>query len=125
MNLKVLIRQGKGHKDRSLRLSQHILAEINLYCEQYEPINYLFFGRDIAKMISDNSMNWILKNAAKEAGIKKPISINTLRHSFACHHLMLGTNLFVIQQLLGHAHISSTVVYLHITNQIEANVSNR
>lgn len=110
------IRQGKGKKDRYVPLSNNVLLEARQYVRQEKPQHYLFNGRTKGKAISHESTAWIMEKAIIRAGITKKVSLHTLRHSYASHLLSMGVNLLVIQKLLGHEDIRTTMVYLHISS---------
>jgi site-specific recombinase XerD len=115
----VNIRQGKGKKDRQVILHLKVLELLREYYKRYRPCYYLFEGFSKEKRYSATSLTKIVKKNAKEAGIKKDISVHTLRHCFATHMLEKGVNLKVIQQLMGHTSIKTTSIYLslaHIDN---------
>ena len=80
----------------------------------YKPSGLLFEGRPKGTPISFTSLSNILKNSLKKVGINKKASIHSLRHSFATHLLEQGTNIKIIQRLLGHHSIRSTMVYLQV-----------
>lgn len=113
----IMVRGGKGNKDRSTLLSTNCLSLLREYYKAYRPIKYLFNGAAKASPYSATSLRNILKNAVKKAGIKKKITLHTLRHSFATHLLENGTNLFYIKELLGHKSIKTTLVYLHLCSK--------
>jgi integrase/recombinase XerD len=113
----VMVRGGKGNKDRSTLLSNTCLSTLREYYREYRPKQYLFNGSKDTVPYSATSLANILKKAVKKAGIKKKISPHTLRHSFATHLLENGTNLFYIKELLGHKSIKTTLVYLHLCSK--------
>lgn len=110
----IIIRQGKGNKDRQTLLSKRILDLIQKYRLEYHPTEYLFRGQGSAKYSSKSVQN-IIGNAAIKAGIQKNVTPHTLRHCFATHLLESGTDIRYIQQLLGHAHLKTTEIYTHVT----------
>jgi integrase/recombinase XerD len=114
MQLKV--RGGKGHKDRYTLLSAQLLKSLRAYFKRYRPVTYLFEGQVSGKPYSAKSAQCVLKKAMECAGISKQASFHTLRHSFATHLLERGTNVRIIQELLGHQSLKTTTVYLHISN---------
>jgi len=116
-NMQIHIRQGKGRKDRYVILSKYILRILEQYFREYRPERYIFNGRKKGERISESAMRWALDQALKRVKITKDITIHSLRHSFASHLLSMGTNLFVIQQLLGHESIKTTMIYLQINYQ--------
>ena len=116
-NMQIHIRQGKGRKDRYVILSRYMLGVLENYFREYKPETYLFNGRKKGEMISESAMRWALDQALERKKITKNITIHSLRHSFASHLLSMGTNLFVIQQLLGHESIKTTMIYLQINYQ--------
>ena len=113
----VRIKQGKGRKDRYTILSKAALEVLREYWSQYRPKEWLFAGRFPDKPLTGRSIQKVLIKAKKLAGIKKPATVHTLRHSFATHLLEAGTNLYHIQLLLGHRSINTTTIYLHVSRK--------
>ncbi len=114
VQMQIRVEQGKGKKDRVTILSERVLDTLRNYFKQYKPKEWLFEGAD-GGQYSARSVQQIVKDAAKKSGIKKKISVHTLRHSFATHLLEAGTNLRYIQSLLGHESSKTTEIYTHIT----------
>lgn len=115
--MQIRIEHGKGKKDRYALLSEKNLELLRLYYRAYRPKTWMFFGYNPEKPISVRTIEKIFDIAIRKAGIKKNVSIHSLRHSFATHLLERGTDIRYIQQLLGHASLSSTSIYLHLRNQ--------
>ena len=109
------VKNAKGKKDRYTLLSEKVLLLLREYYLVYKPKEYLFEGQ-FGGMYSSRSAQIILKQAAEKAGIRKPITLHTLRHSFATHLLESGTDLRYIQDLLGHSSPKTTMIYTHVTN---------
>ena len=107
------VRQGKGSKDRCLPLGKMLCRGIAQYITAEHPRNYLFEGND-GEAFSQRGTQWVVYEAVKRAGIRKEVHTHTLRHSYATHLLEQGVNILTIKDLLGHAHIETTMVYLHI-----------
>lgn len=105
---------GKGKKDRYTLLSPRLLELLRKYWQSYKPQVFLFEGCQRNKPISTRTLQHIIKNSLKRSGITKEGSFHTLRHSFATHLLEQGTNIRVIQELLGHTSIKTTTVYTHL-----------
>jgi integrase/recombinase XerD len=112
----ILVRGGKGRKDRITILSPVLDDFLSNYCTRYAPDVYLFEGPTKHKY-SARSVNKIIKRSAIKAGISKNVSAHTLRHSFATHLLERGTDLRYIQSLLGHESSVTTERYTHITKK--------
>ncbi len=83
------------------------------YFVEHKPKKYLFVGQ-YGDCYSARSIQQIFKKAVKIAGIKKRVTVHSLRHSFASHLLDNGTDIRLIQELLGHKHLSTTQIYTHI-----------
>jgi integrase/recombinase XerD len=111
----IKIRGAKGKKDRYTLLSTNVLEHLRRYFLAYKPAEWLFEGLN-SKQYSSTSITRVLKKSAKKAGIKKRVHLHMLRHSFATHLLEQGTNLRVIQNLLGHESIQTTEIYTHVSN---------
>ena len=92
------------------------LLILRKYFELYRPKNWLF-ERENGGQYSYRSIQNILKNAVNKVGIKKRITVHTLRHSFATHLLENGTDLRYIQSLMGHSISKSTEIYTYITTK--------
>jgi site-specific recombinase XerD len=106
--------RGKGQKDRYTLLSPVLLSELRLYWLRYRPEPWLFPGRTKDKPIADTSIQKAFQRARERSGIRKEVTIHSLRHSFATHLLEQGVNLFTIKELLGHKTIKTTLIYLHL-----------
>lgn len=112
----VIIRQGKGRKDRYSILSQKVLELLRRYFKEYKPKEWLFEGQ-FGAQYSETSIFNILKAAVTKAGIRKRVTVHTLRHCFATHLLEHGVDLRYIQELLGHSSPKTTEIYTHITQR--------
>jgi len=109
----ILIRSGKGRKDRYTILATKTKKLLKIYIELYKPDSWLFEGQN-GGHITVRSIQEIFSRAKEGAGIKKSVSIHSLRHSFATHLLEDGTDIRYIQELLGHANMKTTQIYTHI-----------
>jgi site-specific recombinase XerD len=109
----ILVRQGKGRKDRCAPLAGNAAALLGEYL-LYAPGKWLFPGQDIESHLSVRSAQKIFEHAALKAGIPRPVSIHSLRHSFATHLLESGTDIRYIQELLGHSSVKTTQRYTHV-----------
>ncbi|MBM3255762.1 MAG: site-specific tyrosine recombinase XerD [Candidatus Omnitrophica bacterium] len=112
---------GKGNKERVIPLGKKAIGSLKRYLEagrkhmlKNKQSEFIFLNRS-GKKISRQSLWKIIKRYAKEAKIKKPIRPHILRHSFATHLLERGADLRSVQEMLGHANISTTQIYTHIS----------
>jgi len=113
----IRVEQGKGKKDRQVMLSPSLLNLLRDYYREVRPAGWLFPGRDRVNPISARQVNRAFALACNFVGIKKKVSPHTLRHSFATHLLEGGTDIRVIQVLLGHAKLDSTAVYTRVATK--------
>ena len=113
----ILIKQSKGKKDRIVPLSPKILEMLREYYRYYKPKTYLFEGQNIGEQYDSRSLQLVLKQAVKKAGIHKPVTLHWLRHSYATHLLESGTDLRYIQELLGHNSSKTTEIYTHVSTK--------
>lgn len=111
----ITVRHGKGDADRQVTLSEMLLKALRAYWRAYEPPSCLFRGKDSKKPPTVSTIQRALKAARHRAGIRKKTSAHTLRHSYATHLLEAGTDLRVIQTLLGHSSLRTTASYTHVT----------
>lgn len=121
-SMKVLIQRGKGKKDRYVNLPQSILEELRHYYRTYQPSVYLFEGKIPGSPLNVRTAQMVFRNALLKANVKKKIGIHGLRHSYATHLLEMGTDISLIQKLLGHENISTTLTYTQVTDPIVNNV---
>jgi len=117
------VKNAKGKKDRYTLLSEKVLLLLREYYLIYKPKDFLFEGQ-FGGLYSSRSAQIILKQSAEKAGIKKAITLHTLRHSFATHLLESGTDLRYIQDLLGHSSPKTTMIYTHVSNNSLKKIKN-
>jgi integrase/recombinase XerD len=110
----IRVEQGKGHKDRYVMLSPTLLAALRTYWKAFHPVRWLFEGQSKGQPLSPSTAEKVFTAAAGRAGIAKGVSFHSLRHAFATHLLEGGTNIVVIQSLLGHRSLTTTQVYTHV-----------
>lgn len=111
------IRRGKGRKDRYVPLSDVLLETLRLYWKSCKPEKWLFPGQRPDRHLTTRSVQKVFGRAKEKAGIRKPVSMHTLRHSFATHLLEDGTDLRYVQELLGHSRPETTMIYTHVTRK--------
>ncbi len=114
------VRKGKGSKDRIFAISPQLTNELKDYLEDRES-TYIFSKE---KPLTTRNIQKIIKATNLRAGIQKRVTPHTLRHSFATHLLENGTDIRVIQALLGHASLNTTQVYTHISSEQIKKVQN-
>jgi site-specific recombinase XerD len=115
---------GKGGRDRKAMLSPSLLDLLREYWRESRPEGWLFPGKPKITPLSPRQLNRAFTSAKHMAGIGKPATLHTLRHSFATHLLEANTDVRVIQVLLGHAKLTTTARYTHVaTKTIRGTVS--
>ncbi|MCP4284802.1 MAG: tyrosine-type recombinase/integrase [Gammaproteobacteria bacterium] len=108
---------GKGGRDRKAMLSPGLLELLRDYWRESRPQGWLFPGKPKINPLSPRQLNRAFTSAKHMAGIAKPATLHTLRHSFATHLLEANTDVRVIQVLLGHAKLSTTARYTHVATK--------
>lgn len=111
------VRRGKGAKDRFTLLADAAWVAIDTYLEGERPGTWLFPGARPSRPLSTRSVQKVVERARLAAGIDKPFSVHSLRHSFATHLLEAGTDLRFIQELLGHGSARTTQIYTHVSTR--------
>jgi integrase/recombinase XerD len=110
----ILIRQGKGGKDRLVPMSARLLEELRNYWRQYRAKDWLFPGGVSGERLSASYVQRTCQQLVVRAGLSKKATPHTLRHSFATHMLEAGVDLVTLQTILGHSSLNTTLRYLHI-----------
>ena len=111
------VRGGKGKKDRDLPLPESLLHLLREQFRQFRPVTFLFEGQQPGEPYSARSLQQVVQQAAARAGIGRPITLHMLRHSYATHLLEAGTDIRIIQDLLGHSSIKTTEIYTHVAQR--------
>lgn len=108
------IRQSKYKKDRMVPLSPAMAKGLKKYIKAENPHNWLFNGKTPASQYSTRGLSWVMRENLKKTSIKKQVNLHSLRHSYATHLLEEGLNIVTLKELLGHAEITTTMIYLHV-----------
>jgi site-specific recombinase XerD len=117
----IRVRHGKGNQARYVPLPERVLFLLRRYWVIERPKKpWLFAGGQTGCPLSPASVRYHLGAAAKKTGLTKRVTPHVLRHTFATHLLELGTDVRVIQMLLGHRSIRSTMRYTHVTSRVLA-----
>jgi site-specific recombinase XerD len=116
----IRIEQGKGGKDRYVMLSPQLLRILRTYWRLARPGHWLFPGRELDRPVSVATLQDACRVATRKAGLSKPVTVHTLRHSFATHLLEAGTDVRIIQVLLGHARLATTARYTKVATKLIA-----
>ncbi|MBK5927082.1 tyrosine-type recombinase/integrase [Rhodobaculum claviforme] len=118
------VEQGKGATDRKVMLSPGLLELLRAWWRETRPEGWLFPGKPRINPSSARQRNRAVTSAKHMAGVRKPATLHTLRHSFATHRLEANTDVRVIQVLLGHAGLTTTARDTHVgTRTIRDTVS--
>jgi site-specific recombinase XerD len=113
----IRIEAGKGQKDRYTVLSRRLAEEVRRYQRGYRLQRYLFPSRRGDTPVHESAVQKLYNAAKARAGVHKRGGIHALRHAFATHLLEAGTQLPIVQELLGHSSIQTTMRYIHVTQK--------
>ena len=119
----IVVERGKGGRGRHALLSPDLLGLLRAWWQEgrqngvMRPGGWLFPGQDPARPITTRQLSRVVEAAAVAAGLTKHVSPHTLRHSFATHLLEDGTDIRVIQVLLGHAKLDNTALYARVATK--------
>ncbi len=118
--MKLHLRGGKGNKERYVPLPEETLQKLRSYWVSHHNKEWLFPGQQAhtrGRPMNESGVRRALQGAVKECGIEKRVTVHTLRHSYATHLLEAGVNIRQIQSYLGHACVTTTAIYTHLTKQ--------
>jgi integrase/recombinase XerD len=117
--MRIHVRAGKGKKDRYVMLGESLLALLRQYYQAARPKGeYLFPGQKPQRHLTTTAVNKVLRQVIAATGLSKRVTMHTLRHCFATHLLEAGTDIRILQVLLGHSSIRTTLRYTHITDRL-------
>ena len=116
--------QAKGAKDRQVGLNQPLIDLLEEYYKQYKSVIYVLNGQNGVPQYSETSVNLVIKHLAEKAGINnKRVYTHLIRHTSATHMLENGTDINLIQKLLGHSNVKTTNIYTHISHNLISKIS--
>jgi integrase/recombinase XerD len=118
----IRVKSGKGKKDRVVYVDSGTVDIIQAYEDERKDENPALFVNRRGKRLTDRYIEILVKRHAKRAGIKKKVTPHTLRHTFATHLLQNKANIMVIKDLLGHASLSTTQIYTHVTDEYKKEI---
>jgi site-specific recombinase XerD len=122
--MRIRVQQGKGRRDRDALLSPHLLKTLRDWWKMTRPPVWLFPNRlNAFEHVTPKSLNRAFHDALGRAGIRKAVSLHTLRHCFATHLLEQNVDLRTIQVLLGHKKLETTAVYTHVAGKALSGVA--
>ena len=110
----LLVRRGKGDKDRVVVLPERLLLTLRQCWRKYHPVKYIIEGKHPGKPIAATSIQRAFRTACICAGIEKKVTPRSLRHAFATHLVEGGTRLQAVQALLGHQSLNTTTIYVRL-----------
>jgi integrase/recombinase XerD len=119
----IRVEQGKGGRDRYVMLSPQLLDMLRGYWREARPTHWLFPGRDESRPLDASVLQWACRTARTAAKLGKPVTVHTLRHSFATHLLEAGTDIPTIQVLLGHHDLSTAARYTQVATTTIGNTA--
>ena len=108
------IRQSKYKKDRIVPLAYQMAVGLKKYLQAENPHIWLFNGKEPDGRYSVRGFSWVMRETLKKTSITKDVNLHSLRHSYATHLLEEGLNIVTLKELLGHAEITTTMMYLHV-----------
>jgi integrase/recombinase XerD len=113
----IVVRHGKGGKDRQVPLSQRLLEELRAYWKQRRPRTWLFPAQRGSGHLSVDWLQKLCRRLVARVGLGKRATLHTLRHSYATHLLEAGVDLLTLQKILGHSALSTTARYVHLSTR--------
>ena len=108
------LRQSKYKKDRIVPLADYMAKGLKKYLQAEHPHIWLFNGHEPDGRYSVRGLSWVMRESLKKTTIRKEVTLHSLRHTYATHLLEEGLNIVTLKELLGHAHIATTMIYLHV-----------
>jgi integrase/recombinase XerD len=108
------IRQSKYKKDRIVPLAESMAVGLKKYLKAENPHIWLFNGKEPDGRYSVKGLSWVMRETLKKTSITKDVNLHSLRHAYATHLLEQGLNIVTLKELLGHADITTTMIYLHV-----------
>ena len=116
----VFVKKQKGKVDRYVPLSTHLIRGLKRYFTTENPVKYVFNSQvtkdGAAQPLTTVGIQWVIKESRSKVKTQKKFTTHTLRHSYATHLLEDGMNIMCLKELLGHARIETTIVYLQVSN---------